>query len=637
MSKKEFKAESKKLLDMMINSIYTHKEIFLRELISNASDAIDKLYYQQLMDKVTGLSRENFEIRISIDSSSRTLTISDNGIGMSLDELENNLGTIAKSGSFDFKNENGSPDDIDIIGQFGVGFYSAFMVSDNVKVITRKYGEEQAHMWISEGADGYTIEDAEKDSCGTDIILHIKDNTDDENYEEFLSQYRIQGLVKKYSDYISYPIRMMFETSKPVEKEPSDAEGDEAEDDAPEYETVYEDRTLNSMVPIWKKNKSDLTDEDYNEYYKEHFGDYVDPVCHIHTRVDGNVTYDALMYVPAKPKYDYFTKDFKSGLALYTNGVMIMEKCEELLPDYFNFVTGVVDSADLSLNISRELLQHDRQLRVIAKNIEKKIKSELESLQANDRDKYAEFFNSFGAQIKYGIYESYGMNKDKLASLLVYKTSMDEEHPSTLAEYVERMRDGQEDIYFACGETIDRIKALPQTEAALAKGYEVLYMTEPVDEFVVQVMRDFDGKSFKNISASDFDLSTDEEKEMVRKENEAAESILSIMKEELKDKVNDVRFTSNLAKYPVTLTNEGQISIEMEKTLNAMPMGGDVKAEVVLDINASHAVADKIKSLEGDDDKIKSYAHILYNLGRMISGLPVEDPGELSELVCELM
>lgn len=634
MGKKQFQAESKKLLDMMINSIYTHKEIFLRELISNASDAIDKLYYKQLTDKITGLSRDDFEIRLAIDKTNRTLTISDNGIGMDLDELENNLGIIAKSGSFDFKNENETKDNIDIIGQFGVGFYSAFMVSDDVKVITKKYGEDKAYIWESTGADGYTIEETTKDSCGTDIILHIKENTDDENYEEYLSQYHLQSLVKKYSDYITYPIHMMFETSKPVEKAPDE---DADENKEPEFETVYEDKVLNSMVPIWKKNKSELTDEDYNNYYKEHFGDYTDPVCHIHTRVDGTVTYDALMYVPSKPRYDYYTKDFKSGLALYTNGVMIMERCEELLPDYFNFVRGVVDSADLSLNISRELLQHDRQLRVIAKNIEKKIKSELENLQKNDREKYNEFFDSFGTQIKYGIYDSYGMNKDKLASLLVYRTSNEDESRSTLKEYVERMKDEQKEIYFATGSSVDRIKALPQTEAAIAKGYEVIFMTDPVDEFVVQIMQDFDGKQFQNVSASDFDLSTDEEKEAIRKENEDAESILSIMKETLGDKVKDVRFTSNLSSYPATLTNEGQISIEMEKTLNAMPMGGDVKAEVVLDINASHPVAKKIKSLEGNDDKIKDYAKILYDLARMISGLQVEDAGELSELVCNLM
>lgn len=634
MGKKQFQAESKKLLDMMINSIYTHKEIFLRELISNASDAIDKLYYKQLTDKITGLSRDDFEIRLAINKTNRTLTISDNGIGMDLDELENNLGIIAKSGSFDFKNENETKDNIDIIGQFGVGFYSAFMVSDDVKVITKKYGEDKAYIWESTGADGYTIEETTKDSCGTDIILHIKENTDDENYEEYLSQYHLQSLVKKYSDYITYPIHMMFETSKPVEKAPDE---DADENKEPEFETVYEDKVLNSMVPIWKKNKSELTDEDYNNYYKEHFGDYTDPVCHIHTRVDGTVTYDALMYVPSKPRYDYYTKDFKSGLALYTNGVMIMERCEEILPDYFNFVRGVVDSADLSLNISRELLQHDRQLRVIAKNIEKKIKSELENLQNNDREKYNEFFDSFGTQIKYGIYDSYGMNKDKLASLLVYRTSNEDESRSTLKEYVERMKDEQKEIYFATGSSVDRIKALPQTEAAIAKGYEVIFMTDPVDEFVVQIMQDFEGKQFQNVSASDFDLSTDEEKEAIRKENEDAESILSIMKETLGDKVKDVRFTSNLSSYPATLTNEGQISIEMEKTLNAMPMGGDVKAEVVLDINASHPVAEKIKSLEGNDDKIKDYAKILYDLARMISGLQVEDAGELSELVCNLM
>ena len=636
MSKKEFKAESKKLLDMMINSIYTHKEIFLREIISNASDAIDKLYYKELSEQKTGLTRDDFRISISIDKDERKLTISDNGIGMDRDELETNLGTIAKSGSFDFKNENEAKDDIDIIGQFGVGFYSAFMVSDHVEVVSRKFGSDEAYSWTSDGADGYTIEKAEKDGHGTDIILHIKEDTEEEKYDDYLDQYSISALVKKYSDYITYPIVMDFEMRRPVEK-PEDESVDAPEDAEPEFETVIENRTLNSMVPIWKKSKSDLTDEDYNSYYREKFYDYNEPVCHIHTRVEGQITYDALMYVPSKAPYDYMSKDFKRGLALYTNGVMIMEKCEDLLPEYFNFVTGVVDSADLSLNISRELLQHDRQLKLIAKNLEKKISAELIKLQQNDREKYMEFFRTFGIQLKFGIYNSYGMNKDKIQDLLVYSSSEDEEKAVTFKEYVSRMKEGQEHIYYACGETVDKIKALPQAEAAKAKGYEVLYMTDNVDEFTIQMIAEYDGKSFMNINASEFDLSTDEEKEAIKKENEESKDVLDVMKETLGDKVSAVRFTNTLANYPVCLTNEGDISIEMEKTLNAMPMGEKIKAEVVLEINTSHQVASKIKQLAGDEDKLKEYTEVLYDLAKIISGLSVDDPARLSELVCKMM
>lgn len=629
MSKQEFKAESKKLLDMMINSIYTHKEIFLREIISNASDAIDKLYYMLLEEKKSGLSRDGFGISIAIDKDARTLTVSDNGIGMTRDELETNLGTIAKSGSFDFKKENEAKEDIDIIGQFGVGFYSAFMVSDHVEVLTKKYGSDSAYRWISEGADGYQIDEAEKDGCGTDIILHIKEDTDEEKYDDYINQYKISALVKKYSDYITYPITMDFETSRPVENEDEDAE--------PEYETVIENRTLNSMVPIWKKNKADLTDDDYNSYYKEKFYDFSDPVCHIHTRVEGQISYDALLYVPSKAAYDYYTKDFKKGLALYTNGVMIMEKCEDLLPDYFNFVAGVVDSADLSLNISRELLQHDRQLKLIAKNIEKKITSELLRIQSDDREKYMEFFRAFGVQLKFGIYNSYGMNKDKLQDLLVYLSSEDGEKGVTLKEYVMRMKEDQEHIYYASGDTIDKIKALPQAAAARDKGYEVLYMTDNVDEFTVQMMGEYDGKTFMNINASEFDLSTEEEKEAIKKENEDFKAVLDVMKGVLGDKVRDVRFTNTLAGYPVCLSNEGEISIEMEKTLNAMPVGEKVKADLVLEINSSHDVAAKIKALESDEDRLKELTEVLYDMAKLISGLTVDDPGRLSELVCKMM
>ncbi len=636
MKKKQFKAESKKLLDMMINSIYTHKEIFLREIISNSSDAIDKLYYQELTEQKTGLNRSDFKIRIELNKDAREITISDNGIGMNETELESNLGTIARSGSLDFKTdkenaEGMEKEDINIIGQFGVGFYSAFMVSDKVTVITKKYGEDQAYRWESEGAAGYSIEPCEKDSFGTDVILHIKKNTSEENYDTYLDQYGIQTLIKKYSDYITYPILMNFETEKALPKE----EG--KEDEETKYEKVVEERTLNSMVPIWKKNKSELKDEDYNNYYSERFYDFKEPVLHIHTKAEGQVSYDALLYVPGKVPFNYYTKDYERGLALYTNGVLIMEKCADLLPEYFSFVKGIVDSADLSLNISREMLQHDRQLKLIEKNLEKKISAELTKLATDDREKYAEFFKEFGMQIKFGCYDNYGLNKEKLQDLLIYYSSLDETKATTLKEYVGRMRDEQDKIYYACGETIDKIKALPQTEAAIAKGYEVLYMTENIDEFCVQMMMSYDGKQFANIASADFDLSTDAEKEEIKKENEEAKDILKVMKDALGDSVKEVRFTNRLAKYPVCLTSAGDLSIEMEKTLNAMPTMEKVKADLVLEINAEHNVASKIKTLAGNDEKLGEYAIILYDMARMISGLNVEDPAKLSELVCSLM
>ena len=636
MKKKQFKAESKKLLDMMINSIYTHKEIFLREIISNASDAIDKLYYRELTEKKTGLSRSDFKIRIEVNKDTREITISDNGIGMNEAELESNLGTIARSGSLDFKKDEANAEgmakeDINIIGQFGVGFYSAFMVADRVTVVTKKFGEDTAFRWESEGAAGYSIEPCEKSGHGTDVILHIKENTAEENYDTYLDQYGIQSLVKKYSDYITYPILMNVETEKALPKE----EG--KEDEETKYETVIEERTLNSMVPIWKKNKSELKDDDYNNYYRERFYDFTEPVLHIHTKAEGQVSYDALLYVPSKAPYNYYSKEYERGLALYTNGVLIMEKCADLLPEYFSFVRGVVDSADLSLNISREMLQHDRQLRLIEKNLEKKISAELIKLQTEDREKYAAFFKEFGMQIKFGCYDSYGLNKDKLQDLLVYYSSLNEERPTTLKEYIGRMREGQEKIYYASGESLDKIKALPQTEAAEAKGYEVLYMTDHIDEFCVQMMMNYDGKQFANICAADFDLSTDAEKEEIKKENEEAKDILKVMKDALGDSVKEVRFTNRLAKYPVCLTSAGELSIEMEKTLNAMPTSEKVKADLVLEINADHKIAGSVKALAGDEEKLKDYAVILYDMARMISGLSVEDPAKLSELVCGLM
>lgn len=609
MKKKQFKAESKKLLDMMINSIYTHKEIFLRELISNASDAIDKLYYKQLEENIAGLSRSDYFIKVTADKEGRALIIEDNGIGMTREELENNLGTIAKSGSLDFKKNNEAKEDIDIIGQFGVGFYSAFMVSDRVEVKTRAYGSDEAFCWISEGADGYTIEPCEKDGNGTVITLHIKDNTEEEDYDKFLESYQIEHLIKKYSDYISYPIKM-------------------------------EEDVINSMVPIWKKNKSELSEEDYNSYYHEKFYDFNEPARVIHTSADGVVSYTALMFIPKKPSYDYYTKDFEKGLALYSNGVMIMEKCPDLVPDYFSFVKGLVDSADLSLNISREILQHDRQLKLIAKNIERNIKNELSKMLTDDREGYKEFFKEFGVQLKYGIYNDYGLHKDVLQDLLIYYSSS-EEDMVTLKEYVGRMKEDHDKIYYACGETIDKIKMLPQTDMVKEKGFEILYMTDPVDEFAVQMLAQYDGKTFVNICGDSFDISSEEEKEALKKVNDEAVDMLSKMKDAIDAGLAGVRFTNKLKNHPVCLTSEGALSVEMEKTLNAMPMPGDekVKAELVLEINNDHKVADRLREISaaGDDEKLGKYAKLLYAQARLIAGMSVDNPIELSDLICELM
>lgn len=635
MKKKQFKAESKKLLDMMINSIYTHKEIFLRELISNASDAIDKLYYKQLEENIAGLSRSDYFIKITADKEGRTLIIEDNGIGMTRDELENNLGTIAKSGSFDFKKNNEAKEDIDIIGQFGVGFYSAFMVSDRVEVKTRAYGSDEAFCWVSEGADGYTIEPCEKDGNGTVITLHIKDNTEEEDYDKFLESYQIKHLIKKYSDYISYPIKM----EEQVRKELPKAE-DAPEDAEPEFVYENEEHVINSMVPIWKKNKSELTEEDYNSYYHEKFYDFNEPARVIHTSADGVVSYTALMFIPKKPSYDYYTKDFEKGLALYSNGVMIMEKCPDLVPDYFSFVKGLVDSADLSLNISREMLQHDRQLKLIAKNIERNIKNELSKMMTDDREGYKEFFKEFGLQLKYGIYNDYGLHKDVLQDLLIYYSSS-EEDMVTLKEYVGRMKEDQDKIYYACGETIDKIKMLPQTDMVKEKGFEILYMTDPVDEFAVQMLAQYDGKTFVNICGDSFDISSEEEKEALKKVNDEAGDMLSKMKDAIDAGLAGVRFTNKLKNHPVCLTSEGALSVEMEKTLNAMPMPGDekVKAELVLEINNEHRVADRLREIaaSGDDEKLGKYAKLLYAQARLIAGMSVENPTELSDLICELM
>lgn len=626
MRKKQFKAESKKLMDMMINSIYTHKEVFIREIISNASDALDKLYFKSLTDSTVGLNKDDFCIRLSVNKNDRTLTVSDNGCGMTADELENNLGTIAKSGSLAFKTENEQSEDVDIIGQFGVGFYSAFMVSDCVTVESKAFGSDKAYRWASTGADGYTIEQCEKDSFGTVITLKLKEDTEDDNYSSYLEAYKIESLVKKYSDYIRHPIKMYVE-SKELK------EGSENE-----YETVITDKTLNSRVPIWKKNKSEVTEEDYNNFYSEKFYDYEAPARVIHSKTEGNATYSALMFIPKHAPFDYYSKDFEKGLQLYSKGVLIMEKCKDLLPDYFSFVKGLVDSEDLSLNISREMLQHDAQLKLIAKTIEKKIKSELQKMLNNEREAYEEFFKTFGMQIKFGIYNSYGMNKDDLKDLILFYSSRDKSFVS-LKEYVARLKDGQEKIYYACGETIEKIEMLPQTEAVKDKGFEILYLTEHVDEFTVKMLHEYDGKEFQNICDEKLNLDTEDERKALDEKNEGDKEMLSFIKDALNGDVSEVRYTNNLKNYAVCLTSEGNLSLEMEKVLNSMPSNEQkVKAEIALEINANHELAEKLKKLyETDKETLKSYAKLLYAQGCLISGVSVKDPAELSSLIVDLM
>lgn len=626
MRKKQFKAESKKLLDMMINSIYTHKEIFLRELISNASDAIDKLYFKSLTDDSVKLAREDFKIHIDLDKENRTIKISDNGIGMTAEELENNLGTIAKSGSFNFKKENADnekADDISVIGQFGVGFYSSFMVADKVEVISKAFGENVAHKWVSTGADGYTIEECEKENAGSEITLYVKADTENEDYSKYLEQYTIDELVKKYSDYIRYPIVMEMSHQVPD----PDKEG--------EYITEVSEETLNSMVPLWRKNKSEIKPEEYNELYKQKFMDYNNPLHVIHTKTEGQATFDALLYIPENPPYDFYSKEYEKGLQLYSNGVLIMDKCADLLPDYFSFVKGLVDSADLSLNISREMLQHDHQLKIIAKAIDKKIKNELTKMLKNDREKYEKFFKTFGLQLKYGVYANYGMEKDGLKDLLLFKTSADEK-PTTLKEYVGRMAESQNDIYYACGDNEQKIALLPQVEAVKAKGYEVLYFTDEVDEFAVQMLMEYDGKHFVNVCKDDLDLSTDAEKEAMTKKNEDAKQLLDKMKEALDGKVTAVKLTNKLGSHPVCLSAEGYVSLEMEKVLNSMPGANQgVKAQLVLEVNADHPIVEKLKSV--DDDTLKKYTNLLYSSARLIAGLDLENPTEFSDNLAELI
>lgn len=622
---KQFKAESKRLLDLMINSIYTNKEIFLRELLSNASDAIDKLYYQSLTDKSIKVNKKDLCIKIEIDKENRLLKIIDTGIGMNKEELENNLGIIAKSGSLQFKEENEKKKDVNIIGQFGVGFYSSFMVSDDVTVISKKYNEEDAYKWESTGAEGYTITKDEKDTYGTTIILKIKSDNEEYNYSDFLDTYTIETLVKKYSDYIRYPIKMNV-TRRELKKGSKD-----------EYEDVTKEETLNSMIPLWKKDKNKITEEEYNNFYQSKFYDYENPIKVIHTSVEGMTSYKAILFLPAHAPFDYYSKEYEKGLALYSNGVLIMDKCSDLLPDYFGFVKGVVDSDDLSLNISREILQQDRQLKLIASNIEKKIKSELESMLKDERDKYEKFFKEFGMQLKLGVYNDYGMHKDELKDLLLFYSSKDEKY-ITLKEYVSSMKDDEENIYYACGETIDKINMLPQVEKVKDKGYNILYLTEYVDEFAIKSLMEYDGKKFINVSEENLDLDTEEEKEEIKKINDENKEMLNSMKEIIGSDISDVRFTHRLKNHPVCLVSEGPVSIEMQKVLNAMPTDQSINAKIILEINSSHKIADKLKELyKSDKERFNEYTKILYSQSRLIEGLSIENPTEISNLICDLL
>lgn len=628
---KQFKAESKRLLDMMINSIYTHKEIFLRELISNASDAIDKLYFKSLTDDKVGMNKDDFKIEITADKENKVLTISDNGIGMTADELENNLGIIANSGSFKFKNENEKTDDVDIIGQFGVGFYSAFMVAKEVEVRSKAYGSDKAYMWKSSGADGYTIEECDKDSVGTEIRLTLKDDTETECYDEYLEASTIKELVKKYSDYIRFPIKMDVEKTK----RKADAKEDDYSDDA--YETVIENETLNSMVPLWRKNKNELKSEDYNNFYKEKFFDYTDPLKYIHSKIEGTVTYDSLLFIPARAPFNFYSKDYEKGLQLYSSGVLISDKCADLLPDYFSFVRGLVDSADLSLNISREMLQHDHQLKTIAKSIEKTIKSELKKMLNNEREKYEQFWKTFGIQIKFGVYDNYGRDKDAVEDLLMF-TSSHENKLTTLDEYVSRMKEEQKYIYYAAGDSVEKIQALPQTELLRDKGYEILYLTDNVDEFAVKVLMRHGDKEFRNVSEGDLGIDTEAEKEETKKLAEENKDMLSFITAALDGKVKETKISDKLKSHPVCISSSGQISLEMEKILNQNPQNEKVKSEKVLEINPNHKIFAAMQKLYGEDkEKFKDYASILYDQALLIEGMQIEDPVEFSNKICALM
>lgn len=625
MEKIQFKTESKRLLDLMINSVYTNREIFLRELISNASDAIDKLYYRSLTDQNAGLSREDFFIKIEVDKENRTLTVIDNGIGMNRDELEDNLGTIANSGSLAFMREHQGVEDIEIIGQFGVGFYSAFMVSKRLTVISRAYGSDEAFQWESEGLDGYTITPASKDSVGTVVILSLKDNTEEENYDEYLDTYRIKSLVKKYSDYIRYPIKMDIEKRRLKEGSNN------------EYETYIETETLNSMVPIWRRHKNELSDEDYHYFYREKFFDFEDPLWVIHSSTEGKATYNALLFVPARIPFDYYSKKYEKGLQLYSNGVLVMEKCADLLPDHFSFVKGLVDSQDLSLNISREMLQHDRQLKLIAQSLEKKIKSELLNMLKNERETYEKFYKNFGLQLKWGVYNNFGANKEFLKPLLMFYSSL-EKKLVTIEEYIGRMKEAQKYIYYACGQSVDSIDRLPQTELVKDKGYEILYLVDDVDEFALKMLHEYDGKEFKSVSSGDLGLETEEEKESAQKQAEDYKELFDFMKDALNGKAKEVRLSPRLKSHPVCLASDGALSLEMEKVLNSLPSEHKVKADRILEINANHPIFETLKKLfEGDKDKLKTYTELLYDQAVLIEGLPIEDPVAFSIAICDLM
>ena len=655
MAVQQFKAESKKLLDLMINSIYTHKEIFLRELISNASDALDKLYFRSLTDDSVTLKKEDYAIRLSLDKEHRTITVSDNGIGMTAEDLENNLGTIAKSGSLDFKKEN-TGDDIDIIGQFGVGFYSAFMVASHVTVISRPYGSDKAWKWESSGAEGYTITPCEKDSCGTDVILVVKENAEEENYDEFLDEYRLVGIVKKYSDYIRYPITMYREHTR--------KKADAKEGDADAYETYTELETLNSMVPLWKRDKKDVKPEEYNNFYKEKFYDFTDPARVIVSKTEGSATYNALLFIPGRAPYNYYTRDYEKGLQLYASGVLIMDKCADLLPDYFSFVKGLVDSQDLSLNISREMLQHDNQLKLIRNTLERKIKNELAAMMANEREKYDEFFKNFGLQLKVGCYEGYGIHKDTLKDLLLFHSAKENKLIS-LAEYVDAMpkapeaektegetaegetenkeeakAEGQKYIYYAAGSSVEQLASLPAAERVLEKGYDILYLTDDVDEFVLQVLREYEGKEFRNISsADDLGLETEEEKKANEARNEENKSLFEAMQKALDGKVAQVRLSSRLKNHPVCIASEGALSVEMEKVLNSMPNSEKVQSKKILEINGEHPIFQVLQGLQadGNTEKLENYAKVLYDQALLIEGLPLQDPVAYAQAVCAIM
>ncbi len=625
MAKKKFKAESKRLLDMMINSIYTHREIFLRELISNSSDAIDKIYYKALTDENLEFDKNNYFIKIDMDKENRVLKVSDTGIGMTKEGLESNLGTIAKSGSLAFKKENNLKDGHDIIGQFGVGFYSAFMVSDSVTVISKALGEETAHKWESNGTAGYTIEECEKDSVGTEIILKIKESTEDDQFDDYLEEYKIKSIVKKYSDFVRYPIKM--ETSSTKLKEGTEDE----------YEDITEEQTVNSMVPIWRKNKNELTDEDYGNFYEEKRYGFDKPLKHLHVSVDGMIRYDAIMFIPGSIPFDFYSKEYEKGLELYSSGILIMEKCQDLLPDYFGFVKGMVDSEDLSLNISRELLQHDRQLKFIAKNIKTKIKNELASMLKHDREDYEIFYNTFGRQLKYGIYDNYGADKDIIQDLIMFYSSK-EKKLVILDEYIERMPEDQKFIYYATGESYDRIEKLPQTELVADKGFEILYFTEDIDEFAIRMLMNYKEKEFKSVSSNDLGLETEEEKKETEAANEENKEMFDLMKDILGDKVKAVRISKRLKNHPVCIANEGEVSVEMEKILSQMPNGQEVKADKVLEINSSHEVYQSLKdAYENDKDKLGLYTKLLYNQALLIEGLSIGDPVEFTNDICQLM